>query len=726
MPISLTAEQSEAITRIQAFMHNDHLDAFVLRGSAGTGKTTLIAHLVQQLRAMNLSCALLAPTGRAARILGSKVRQQLKAADWNDDALACLSVSTIHGQIYSLKTIEIHEETSHASDPGMRMIFPLKQDEPLVSLLIIDESSMVGDQKTHGDFLQFGSGRLLRDVVTHARLRRADHAQQPLCKLLFVGDPAQLPPVGDNHSPALADDYLSQTFGLQVASLDMHTVLRQAADSAILERATTLRNSLQAGRFHTFSLQPNQRDIQEVDSATAVEMLHSHIQQRHPVVAIVHSNRSALFYNRTVRERRWGNADLPIQVGDILLVCRNSTPLSNGDLVKVLQVDEHAQAISVPLKGEKPVRLQFRRITVAFRGDDGQVIQLQKLVLENLLDSPSRELSPLEQRALLVHLRTRYPHLSTRSDELRQILQDDPYFNALHVKYGYAMTCHKAQGGEWPLVMVDFQRGNSGTNNADFFRWAYTAITRASQTLVIVNPPSFTATSTLAWERPLPNTAAETASTATTPHTADTLRNDPDWNRLCFSASTAALMPLHQQLRQSWAAQGIRIVQLQHLSYCERYSLERDGQQAQLQYHYNGKSRPSKATIVASHAPHTPWANDALAALQRAIQGTCGHATSAQTDTTSTEAFIQEFLVQLDTALTHSGIQRTAVRPLPYRLRITLSDGTRQGEIDFVYNNKQSWSTAQEVGGSGSSGGLYEQVQMLMAAASHPSDARKD
>ena len=474
MTIKLTFEQPEALNAIKSFLRDDKLDAFILRGSAGTGKTTLIASLVDTLQEMHLSCALLAPTGRAARILGNKIKQITGRTDCDG--------TTIHRAIYTLTQVEVNEGAETANDPGVRMFFPLKQEESTAYLFVIDESSMVGDKENNGDFVQFGSGRLLKDIVTYARTSRPGRTNDHLTKLLFVGDPVQLPPVGETTSPALSPDYLRQEFGLNVASFDLKTVMRQAQGSAILDRATKLRDAMLAECFNAFSLQPDGQDIERVDASAAADLIVQGVHARNSNVAVVHSNAMALEYNRNIRERRWGDPGLPIQQGETLLVNRNSTvhPLSNGDLVKVTKVGEEAEKVQVNLRGGYSVELSFRTLTVIFRDGDGSIIETDCMVLENLLDSPQREITPLEQRALLVDFRKRHPDLNPKSAEFRRAIRTDTYFNALQVKYGYAMTCHKAQGGEWNTVVVDFE-SNGGNRNASFFRWAYTAITRAEK-----------------------------------------------------------------------------------------------------------------------------------------------------------------------------------------------------------------------------------------------------
>ena len=694
MAIQLTGEQSAALDAIKSFLLDDSRDAFVLRGSAGTGKTTLIAKLVNTLEEMNLSCSLLAPTGRAARILGNKIKQITGNPGYEG--------LTIHRAIYTLTHLEVNEGAETANDPGVRMIFPLKEEESVVSLFVIDESSMVGDKENHGDFMQFGSGRLLMDIVTFARMSRPGRTKDHLTKLLFVGDPVQLPPVGENASPALSDAYLSEQFELKVDSFDLKTVMRQAQDSAILDRATELRDAMLAERFNKFSLQPNGQDIEQVDARRAVDLIVQGLQTKASNVAVVHSNATALEYNRNIRDRRWGDASLPIQIGETLLINKNSTThlLSNGDLVKVMEVGADAQCVPANLKGGHHVELWFRNVTVAFRDADGSIIQTNCLVLENLLDSPHRELTPLEQRALLVDFRKRHPDLHPKSAEFRRTIRNDPYFNALQVKYGYAMTCHKAQGGEWNTVIVDFE-SNAGSRNASFFRWAYTAITRAAKKLIIVNPPDFTPVSAMDWGR------SSGASVKPGQAGLQELTADPDWQRLSFTPAIAPLMQTHQQLRLVWGAQGIEIEQLQHLQYCERYTLSRNGKRAIVQYYYNGRLQVGRSGSVPGALSDSQLAEDALTSLG---------ALAAKSGTEQPNQFIQEFLGGLDAAIASSEIQRIGQKPMPYRLRVSFADAYRKGEIDFTYDGAFTWTAAQEVGGPGSSHGLYEEVQSLMTA----------
>ncbi len=456
-----------------------------------------------------------------------------------------------------------------------------------------------------------------------------------------------------------------------------------------------------ANRFNTFSLQPNQQDIERVDSQQAIDLVVQGLQLKDSNVVVVHSNSTALEYNRNIRERRWGNADLPIQMGDTLLVNKNSTThtLSNGDLVKVTEVAPQAERVHVNLRGEHQAELWFRDVKVAFRDSEGSIIQTRCKVLENLLTSSHRELSALEQRALLVDFRKRHPDMHPKSAEFRHTIRNDPYFNALQVKYGYAMTCHKAQGGEWNTVIVDFE-ANLGARNASFFRWSYTAITRAARKLIIVNPPDFTASSTIIWEG-----ATDASASSAGPDMQD-LMADPDWLRLSFSAATAPLMPIHQKLRDVWDVQGITVDRLQHLQHCERYTLLCNGQRANVQYNYNGKFQIGKSSVVPGAVSDSGLADDALMSI---------NALANRPGTERANQFIQDFLNGLDAALESSEIRRTGHKAMTYRLRVSFADATRRGEIDFTYDGSSTWTSAQEVGGPGSTHGIYDEVQCLMA-----------
>jgi hypothetical protein len=685
----LTDHQSLAVGIIRDFIKGA-APCFILKGSAGTGKTTLIGQLIRELDAAQHPYTLLAPTGRAARILGSKTRAE---------------ANTIHRVIYHLTDIDVFEGAGSANDPGLRLTFPLKKSDPGNTLFIVDESSMVGDKESHGDLLQFGSGRLLADLIEYARLARPGRAEDPGAKILFVGDPAQLPPVGETLSPALSTSYLRQTFGLECGECEITEVMRQEFGSGILDRATALRNSISSKVFNTIDLSANEKDIKAVTVVEAITLVEQAFKAKSSSVLITHSNAQALDLNRSVRGRLWGDERRELQIGDVLLVNKNSgkTGLYNGDLVKVRRVAARPERKSVRIKGiEGTVELVFRSVSVAYRNMDGTVIDVDCKILENLLDSPERDLPPVAQRALLVDFRLRNPNVRPKAAEFKMAIQQDEYFNALQVKYGYALTCHKAQGGEWDTSAVNFGDGR-GQRNEDFFRWTYTAITRAKQNLVTINAPNFSDISSLDWG--MPDTADSPDAVVDDPSVTDT-----DWNRLSFNRGQEKLFAFHLSLREAWASVGICVEQLEHMSYRERYFLSSEGCSAVVEYQYNGKGKVSKFSSV----PGKPSDQVVLAAALRVMESVLKQGSVANAELT--DPFLIAFRDRIRSALDGSGIALLSATPMQFRLRIVFGLDGQNRSLDFHYDGTPKWTWVEEVGGAGSSEGLIGRLHHLLGS----------
>lgn len=249
MPFAPTPSQSAALEALFEFVRGDG-DCFVLTGGAGTGKTSLLGAFLEHLRAQRLAHQLLAPTGRAARILASKTRGDAR---------------TIHGAIYQLDQLEVLENASGGSETGLRLHFRLRDEGAFGALLVIDEASMIADQARTQDALRFGSGALLADLLRFARLAPRGERSS---KIVFVGDPAQLPPVGQELSPALSPEHLHQRYGLRVAAHELREILRQREGTALLDCATTLRDALQQRRYDRFQLgAPMPRPLERIEAS---------------------------------------------------------------------------------------------------------------------------------------------------------------------------------------------------------------------------------------------------------------------------------------------------------------------------------------------------------------------------------------------------------------------------------------------------------------------------
>jgi hypothetical protein len=572
-------------------------------------------------------------------------------------------------------------------------------------VFIVDESSMVGDKESKGDLLQFGSGRLLHDFIRYARLGRPGRPNERRAKIIFVGDPVQLPPIGETLSPALSADYLYSTFGLNCDEFELTQVLRQEAGSAVLDRATVLRDAICAKNFNVMDLSPKAQEIVQVTVVDAVAMVEKAFRAKASSVLITFSNARSLELNHAVRGRLWGDERLDLRTGDLLLVNRNSptTGLLNGDVVKVLDVASESERRQVRIKGvDRLVELYFRRASLTFRDGDGQPLQVDCTVLENLLSSPERELSPIEQRALLVDFRQRYPSLKPKAAEFRLAIRQDPYFNALQVKYGYAMTCHKAQGGEWDMAVVDFGDGR-GQRNEDFFRWTYTAVTRAKKELVTINAPRFDETSSMDWGF----TAFKPESEASTRPDVQPAE-DPDWNRLSFAQGQEKLFEYHHALRDAWHEHGIAVDRLDHMQYRERYVLRAGQLSCVVEYQYNGKGLVSRFGQGQAGASDSKLLRQALQVMEEIVLP------KATSDAELNNPFLVAFLEKVNHALEGSDIRLLSVQRMQYRLRMEFEQECRRAKIDFHYDSAPKWTRVEEVGGPGSSGGLVDQLRERM------------
>ena len=314
-----TVSQQAALNSIARFLEQQ-IPIFLLRGSAGTGKTTMITNIVKLLIEKKRPFQLLAPTGRAARILGARTH---------------CGARTIHGYIYAVPDINVIESAESPNDPGLHWFFPLKHDDPLQKVFIVDEASMVGDKESKGDLLQFGSGRLLADLIEFSRLGRLGRPPEFGPQIIFVGDWAQLPPVGETLSPALSAKYLRDVFRLECDEFELTEVVRQQAGSAVLDRATVLRDAIGNKLFNSFNVAAAEGEIVLSSISDGVATAEASFRSKSSAVFITSSNAQALKLNRAVRGRLWGAEDADVQSGDLLLINKNSfkCELSNGDLV---------------------------------------------------------------------------------------------------------------------------------------------------------------------------------------------------------------------------------------------------------------------------------------------------------------------------------------------------------------------------------------------------------
>lgn len=445
-----TTDQNQAIDAILQFLLSREDDeVFVLKGYAGTGKTTLVSALIKLFDRMKVPSVLMAPTGRAAKVFASYSHHP---------------ATTIHKKIYRQKMVT-----------GTYGGFSLGENLHDHCIFFVDEASMIGNSAE--DASMFGSGRLLEDMLKYIYCGRH-------CKLVLMGDTAQLPPVGRDLSPALDKDYL-QHLGFQVNMVELRQVLRQQGDSLLLENATALRENITEQMvFDLPQIAVNKLDVIRLPGEDLVDTISASYHQvgMDECKIICRSNKRAVLFNQGIRARVLYKED-ELSSGDLLMVAKNnyfwSQPykeipfIANGDLLEVLRVRR-----SMEMYG-----FRFADLEVRLMDSD---CEMSVRVLLDALTAEAPALDAASQERLYQSVLEDYADCRSKK-ELYENMRKDPWFNALQVKYGYAMTCHKSQGGQWKHIFLDQGYVQEDWMGLDYYRWLYTAMTRATEKIYLVN-----------------------------------------------------------------------------------------------------------------------------------------------------------------------------------------------------------------------------------------------
>lgn len=423
---------------------------FLLKGYAGTGKTTLIATWMKSLKPMGFRIVLMAPTGRAAKVMST---------------YASSKAYTIHKRIYFAQ-----------QNKQGAIKFKLQKNKHRKTIFIVDEASMIADNQQYAKL--FENGSLLNDLIEY--VSAGDD-----CKLVLVGDTAQLPPVKQELSPALDKTFLETSFQLDVHESELNEVVRQSSNSGILTNATALRKIIQSGVGSSFSFEVKQTDdvVRMLDGYEIQGALEDAYREvgRTETTIIVRSNKRANLYNRQIRTQIMG-LENALAVGDLVMVVKNNyfwLPtnssagfIANGDVLEVLRISAFKELYG----------FQFAEVQVRLVDYDDQPPFDTVLILDTL-DSETHALTTEQSNSLYTQVRQDYGHLPQYKQYTE--VKKNPFFNALQVKFAYAVTCHKAQGGQWKRVFVEQPYLPEGPSIA-YYRWLYTAITRASDKLYLI------------------------------------------------------------------------------------------------------------------------------------------------------------------------------------------------------------------------------------------------
>jgi exodeoxyribonuclease-5 len=446
-----TEDQSEALKKIALYICDNNNDViFLMTGYAGTGKTSVISSLVKTLDLLRMRSVLLAPTGRAAKVLSSYSGRQ---------------AFTIHKKIYRQKS----------SKDGIGS-FALDRNLHKDTYFIVDEASMVSNKS--GDTALFGSGRVLDDLIEYV-YSGID------CKLILVGDTAQLPPIGSVVSPALDPSALGE-YGFALRACELKQVVRQSETSGVLMNATRVRLQVAGNDLVHPSMDClNYKDIIRITGEELIDEISSAYGScgMEGTIIVVNSNKQANRYNQGIRNRIFFREE-EISPGDMVMVVKNNYFIleeeedgtgfiANGDIAEVRKIRKYEE------------RYGFHFADMVLKFPDYNLELESKVMLDVLhLDTPAL---PSEQnRELFQNVLADYIHIKTRRKQYDAV-KKDPYFNALQIKFAYAVTCHKAQGGQWERVFIDQGMFNRNEISIDYLRWFYTALTRSTDRVYLVN-----------------------------------------------------------------------------------------------------------------------------------------------------------------------------------------------------------------------------------------------
>jgi ATP-dependent exoDNAse (exonuclease V) alpha subunit len=418
-----------------------------IRGYAGTGKTTVVGAIVNMLPFFNLKYVLMAPTGRAAKVMSGYSKR---------------TAFTIHKKIFQ-----------QIADPGGSLRFSRQKNYHTNTLFIVDEASMLSDQS------DYGSKGLLTELMDYVFEKEGN-------RLLLIGDVAQLPPVGSTESPALESSYLKHNFKTDNFSTELTEVMRQEESSGILFNATQLRNELSKQKFE---IKFNTGSFKDIFKMTG-ERLEDGLRYAYDkygtenTVIVCRSNKNAVQYNEYIRRAIQYRED-ELEAGDVLMIVRNNYHylpeniaggfLANGDFAEVMKI----------VRFEEVYGLRFATLSLRLLDYDSQDAFEAKVILDTL-HTPEASLASAEQKKLYDQVVADYADVESKSERIK-LIRKDPYLNALQVKFAYALTCHKSQGGQWDAVFVDQGYLKEDMVDRDYVRWLYTAITRASKELFLVN-----------------------------------------------------------------------------------------------------------------------------------------------------------------------------------------------------------------------------------------------
>lgn len=611
---TLNEGQQQLVEDVDHFLTDKTTSVFLLKGYAGTGKTFITYGITQYLNAIGRQKVLMAPTGKAAKVLSDKTET---------------NASTIHRIIYNYENVKEFKEDGLEGSETFRCYAELKINlDTSETVYIIDEASMVSDLYSDSEFFRFGSGYLLKDLLKYINLDHNDHNK----KIIFIGDNAQLPPVGMSYSPALTAKYLKDKYQLNNHECELTQVVRQKSDSGVMANAKQLRVALAAEQFNQLDFVTAYADITplHVDDIVGeyIEACDGKVAQAKNAIVIASSNRQVSRYNQVIREYFFPMQETLVAGDKVISVANHylkNHVVTNGEFGMVKQVLSEPEVRTVVLrkKGElgltETIRVQlcFRDVELGFRNEVGVVNFFTCKIFENLLYNDEPTLCSDENKALYVDFKNRHPDLLTKNKvrELGAARLGDPYYNAFKLKFGYAITCHKAQGSEWKQVFLKCSSYHKEKRTKEYFRWLYTAITRTSAQLFVIDEPhiklgggikkvasvDFSAISAdiddakdinnaelLPTQTPV-DIPKESEIIAETIQGTDTMSE----HSFGIQPNNTPMLFLLAEIRSALIGLGVNVIDITHNQWQEAYLFQRGDDFSTIRFAYNGKYKVS-------------------------------------------------------------------------------------------------------------------------------------
>lgn len=708
---NLTNGQKTLVDQLEQFLTDPKQHIFLLKGYAGTGKTFITLGLTDYLDLIDRSYYLSAPTGKAARVISEKTGKE---------------AATIHSSIYNLdKLVEYQDE----KDPKTYKFYTALKVNTDISdcVYIIDESSMVSDVYTDGEFMRFGSGYLLKDLMEYINIDQNDHNK----KIIFIGDNAQLPPIGMKYSPALDGKYLATNYRLNSQEYELTEVVRQKSESGIIQNAVKIRECINKQEFNRLNMELNHLDIHQIEAKDAIQ---TYLEScGHKIngesMIIAYSNADVQTYNEAIRQYFFPN-QREICRGDKVMALLNreigGERIANGDFAFVRWVSDETEIKKVPLKkkldnGEVEVLeivLKFRDVEIGFRKTDGKAVFVKTKIIENTLYTKDPQLSSDERKALYIEFSMRIRNergieYKTNKAEFKNALLNDPYFNALPLKFGYAITCHKAQGSEWNNVIVQCDI-HQNKHTLDYFRWLYTAITRSAKQLYLINPPKFNAWDKLKKSNPIPPPQPQLQSQSEPTKNKSKMEDDQPTVLLKPAFNSAELSAVSQLIYQtvSAAIHNVDIINIESKQYHDIYTLLQGQHKIRFKVAYNGKNQITHINGI-ENLPAVPLLESQLKTLEGKTFFT---GRQEKNEITFSYGFLNEFHQQvIVNFLNKNEISICSVDEKQWNIRYEFAN--KAGEtatLDIYFNGKHQFTNIKPILPKSTSNEFLETVHRLL------------